>query len=64
MSLLEEEEDTSCQTLIVKSREVLAASNERKKLWNERRKFDSAYLLTPLTAFVPRVEFGIIPEEV
>ena len=50
--------------MIVESQTVLAASNERNKLWNERHIIDSAHLLTPLTAFVPHVESGIVPEEV
>ena len=34
------------------------------KIWNERRTIDSAYFLTPLTAFVPHVDSGIVSEEV
>ena len=34
------------------------------KLWNERRRIDSTYLLTPLAEFVPHIESGIVPEEV
>ena len=34
------------------------------KLWNERRRIDSTYLLTPSTEFVPHLESGIVPEEV
>ena len=42
----------------------LRLQTSETKLWNEMRKIDSAYLLTPLTAFVPHVESGIVPEEV
>ena len=33
------------------------------KLWNKRRRIDSAYLLSPSTVSVPHVESRIVPED-